>query len=87
MKDCGSKRRFVDFNEARLAADNYHWDIAITWSPMTPYFCPRHECFHVGHSRLIPEILHQQMALDAASRFRVALTESSIGIRGEVMVN
>ena len=51
MKTCEDKLRFKRFCHAVQAADHYMEDIALVFSPMTPYRCATHQCYHIGHSR------------------------------------
>ena len=47
---CHSKIRYKCLRDAIGAADAYMERIVITRSPMTPYYCKIHSCWHIGHS-------------------------------------
>ena len=51
MKTCEDKRRFKRFCHAVQAADNYMEEIALVLTPMVPYRCATHCCYHIGHNR------------------------------------
>ena len=55
-KNCRSKRKFSDLSAATNAADSLMDRRALTQAPICPYWCKRHNCFHIGHRRwLTPE--------------------------------
>ena len=55
MKTCEDKRRFKRFCHAVQAADNYMEEIALVLTPMVPYRCATHRCYHIGHNRWMIE--------------------------------
>lgn len=48
---CESKIRFRSVRDATTAADGYMDRVALTKSPMMPYYCKFHSCWHIGHDR------------------------------------
>ena len=48
-KKCKNKFRFKIWNDAQRFAEQYHVDIALTFNPMRPYWCDKHELWHIGH--------------------------------------
>tara|TARA_Y100000296_G_C5165054_1_gene254065 strand:- start:1497 stop:1820 length:324 start_codon:yes stop_codon:yes gene_type:complete len=48
-KKCKNKYRFKIWNEAQKFADTYRDDIALSFNPMRPYWCDKHELWHIGH--------------------------------------
>lgn len=53
---CHSKIRYKCLRDAIGAADAYMERIVITRSPMTPYYCKIHSCWHIGHSSKLSDI-------------------------------
>jgi len=49
-KDCKDKQRFLDKIEADLYAIVYNNERAMMFSPVEAYHCPKHNCWHIGHS-------------------------------------
>ena len=48
-KSCKSKHRFKTYKEADTFAKDYMESMAMTFHPMVPYFCERHNIWHIGH--------------------------------------
>ena len=48
-KSCKSKHRFKTKTEATKFAEDYMNMVAMTFHPMVPYFCVRHNIWHIGH--------------------------------------
>ena len=48
---CDYKIRYPDVSAAIAAADSYMDRITLTSSPMRPYYCRFHSCWHIGHHR------------------------------------
>jgi len=48
-KKCKNKHRFKIWNEAQRFAEQYKSDVPLTFSPMRPYWCDKHELWHIGH--------------------------------------
>ena len=48
-KSCKSKHRFKTKKEADEFAAEYMNMVAMTFHPMVPYFCIRHNIWHIGH--------------------------------------
>jgi len=48
-KKCKNKYRFKIWNEAQRFADDYKGDIPLSFNPMRPYWCDKHELWHIGH--------------------------------------
>ena len=49
-KKCRNKYRFKIWNEAQRFAEQYQKDVILTFSPMRPYWCDKHELWHIGHN-------------------------------------
>tara|TARA_B100000949_G_scaffold234177_1_gene252491 strand:- start:104 stop:364 length:261 start_codon:yes stop_codon:yes gene_type:complete len=49
-KDCKRKQKFFDKIEADLHALMYNNQRALMFSPVEAYHCPKHDCWHIGHS-------------------------------------
>ena len=48
-KSCKSKHRFKTKQEADKFAEEYMNMVAMTFEKMVPYFCVRHNIWHIGH--------------------------------------
>ena len=49
-KDCSSKKRYTNLPAATEVADSLMDRIALTFTPICPYWCGHHGCFHIGHN-------------------------------------
>ena len=48
-KKCRNKYRFKHYQEAFNFAKEYMEQVAMTFYPMVPYWCKRHDLWHIGH--------------------------------------
>ena len=48
-KKCKNKFRFKIWNDAQRFAESYQNEVILVFSPMRPYWCDRHELWHIGH--------------------------------------
>ena len=48
-KKCKNKYRFKIWNEAQRFAESYQAEVILTFNPMRPYWCDKHEQWHIGH--------------------------------------
>ena len=48
-KKCKNKHRFKIWNEAQRFAESYKAEVTLTFNPMRPYWCDKHELWHIGH--------------------------------------
>jgi len=48
-KKCKNKFRFKIWNEAQRFAESYKAEVTLTFNPMRPYWCEKHELWHIGH--------------------------------------
>ena len=67
---CRDKYRHPSYQAAQNEADSYHESVALTFDPMTAYFCARHNCWHVGHDRFFPPDQRRIYAIRSADRYR-----------------
>ena len=49
-KNCNDNLKFPDKIEADLYAIMYNNQRALMFSPVESYHCPKHNCWHIGHS-------------------------------------
>lgn len=49
-KKCKNKYRFRIWNEAQRFAESYSEEVTLTFNPMRPYWCDKHELWHIGHN-------------------------------------
>ena len=49
-KKCKNKYRFKIWNEAQRFAESYKAEVILSFNPMRPYWCDKHELWHIGHS-------------------------------------
>jgi len=50
-KPCKEKYKFKTYEEAKLFAESYDNRIALSFNQITPYWCDRHNSWHIGHNR------------------------------------
>jgi len=50
-KSCTEKRKFETYIEAKAFADGYDNRVALTFHPIAPYWCERHDSWHIGHNK------------------------------------
>ena len=50
-KKCTQKLKFKSLVLAQKFADNYMKDVALTFYPMQPFHCDKHNCYHIGHNK------------------------------------
>ena len=50
-KKCKNKFRFKIWNEAQRFAESYKAEVTLSFSPMRPYWCDKHELWHIGHNK------------------------------------
>lgn len=48
-KKCKNKYRFRIWNDAQRFAEQYRDDVSLLFSPIRPYWCHKHELWHIGH--------------------------------------
>lgn len=48
-KKCKNKYRFKIWNDAQRFAEQYKDEVTLSFNPMRPYWCERHELWHIGH--------------------------------------
>lgn len=48
-KKCKNKFRFKIWNDAQRFAESYKDEVTLSFNPMRPYWCDRHELWHIGH--------------------------------------
>jgi len=48
-KKCKNKYRFKIWNEAQRFAESYKDEVTLVFNPMRPYWCDKHELWHIGH--------------------------------------
>lgn len=48
-KKCKNKYRFRIWNDAQRFAEQYKDDVTLSFNPMRPYWCDKHELWHIGH--------------------------------------
>ena len=48
-KKCKNKYRFKIWNDAQRFAEQYKDEVTLSFNPMRPYWCDRHELWHIGH--------------------------------------
>ena len=48
-KKCHNKYRFKHYQEAFNFAKEYMEQVAMAFYPMVPYWCKRHDLWHIGH--------------------------------------
>ena len=49
MKKCSKKQRFKSWKEAQAFAESYQKRIPMTFNQIGPYWCNKHESWHIGH--------------------------------------
>ena len=49
MKKCSKKSRFKSWKEAQAFAESYQERIPMTFNQIGPYWCNKHESWHIGH--------------------------------------
>ena len=49
MKKCSKKSRFKSWKEAQAFAESYQERIPMTFNQIGPYWCDKHEAWHIGH--------------------------------------
>jgi hypothetical protein len=49
-KGCTDKQKFPGKTEAELYSLRYNNERALMFSPVEAYHCPKHNCWHIGHS-------------------------------------
>ena len=49
-KKCKNKYRFKIWNEAQRFAESYKAEVILSFNPMRPYWCDKHELWHIGHN-------------------------------------
>tara|TARA_R100001039_G_C1792050_1_gene73193 strand:+ start:475 stop:762 length:288 start_codon:yes stop_codon:yes gene_type:complete len=49
MKKCSKKSRFKSWKEAQAFAESYQERIPMTFNQVGPYWCDKHEAWHIGH--------------------------------------
>jgi hypothetical protein len=49
MTKCSKKSRFKSWKEAQAFAESYQERIPMTFNQMGPYWCNKHESWHIGH--------------------------------------
>ncbi len=52
-KQCKNKQRFKNYSEALNFAEDYNSQVPVKFHPMEPYFCVRHNLWHIGHNSFI----------------------------------
>ena len=50
---CKNKMSFKGYKEALELAEDYMDEVAMTFHPMVPYWCTRHNVWHIGHNSYI----------------------------------
>ncbi len=85
--NCTDKIRHATMLDAQTAADAYHGAIALTFYPMTPYFCWDHTCWHIGHDRRFPVDLRNSYAIDSAQRHLARMESDAVDWRAIHMIN
>lgn len=68
---CDAKKQYLCIRDAIRAADGYMDRVVITRSPMVPYYCPRHICWHTGHNSRAPLELANAYSRHCAARERL----------------
>ena len=48
-KKCKNKYRFKIWNDAQRFAEQYKDEVTMSFNPMRPYWCDKHELWHIGH--------------------------------------
>ena len=48
-KKCKNKFRFKIWNDAQRFAESYTEEVTLSFNPMRPYWCDKHELWHIGH--------------------------------------
>lgn len=69
--NCDYKVRFLEFHEAMAAADRYMERITLTATPMQPYYCKYHACWHIGHDRTKNANYNHQYQTECVVRHRL----------------
>tara|TARA_Y100001951_G_scaffold103490_1_gene112436 strand:- start:280 stop:567 length:288 start_codon:yes stop_codon:yes gene_type:complete len=49
MKKCSKKYRFKSWKEAQAFAESYQKRVPMTFNQIGPYWCNKHESWHIGH--------------------------------------
>ena len=49
MKKCSKKHRFKSWKEAQAFAESYQKRVPMTFNQIGPYWCNKHESWHIGH--------------------------------------
>ena len=49
MKKCTKKYRFKSWKEAQAFAESYQERVPMTFNQIGPYWCDKHESWHIGH--------------------------------------
>ena len=48
-KRCNRKKRYETKEAAQEQCNKIHSDVALQLTPLEPYFCSRHDMWHIGH--------------------------------------
>ena len=51
-KRCSKKKRFDTKEEAQVQCERMLLRVALQLTPMEPYYCHRHQAWHIGHDWL-----------------------------------
>jgi hypothetical protein len=51
MANCTNKVRHPSVEDAELAIKKYYETVVLSVSPLSYYYCARHDCYHVGHDK------------------------------------
>ena len=50
---CKNKQSFKEYKDALEFAEDYMDKVSLTFHPMVPYWCERHDIWHIGHNSFI----------------------------------
>jgi len=79
FKDCGHKIRHPSLTDAQEHADSIMGRLALASAPIVPYFCDKHDSYHVGHNRKLPMDVAQTVTAAAWTRAALAKEITELG--------
>ena len=85
LKDCGHKVRHHSLTDAQEHADSVMGRLAMADAPIVPYFCDKHDVYHVGHNRKLPRDVAQTVAAAAWARAALAREIMELGRECELL--
>ena len=50
-KPCTDKQKFSTYEKAQVFADGYDSRVVMTFNPIAPYWCEKHNSWHIGHDK------------------------------------